>query len=110
MKLTLSQQRRIRDRVIAIAERLGRAAGDRAVDEETCSRVGLLGRYEYENLGLADSEPEFAQRLHATLERIDPAGSRFSREVEQDAWRAWMYARNERVKALCPRAREYGDE
>ncbi len=108
--MNYQQQKRFRDKVVAIAERLGRAAGDRAVDEETCSGVGLMGRYEIENLGRADAEAQFAQRLYATLERVDPAGSRFSREVMDEAWRSWVYARNARVKALCPRAREYGEE
>lgn len=110
MRLTPSQERRLRDRAVSIAQRLGREAGERHVAEEGCAGIGLMGRYEYENLGLADMEPQFAQRLHATLERVAAYGSRFSRELEQEAWRAWMYERNARVKALCPRAREYGSE
>ena len=105
-----SQQQRLRTKVLTIAERLGREAGERNVREEGCPGVGLMGRYEYENLGLADFEPEFARRLYVTLERVDPSGSRFSAEVTQAAWSAWLYARNARVKALCPRAREYGSE
>jgi hypothetical protein len=104
------QQQRFEKRVVQIAERLGRAAGDRVVDEETCGSVGLLGSYEEENFGLADFESDFAFRLHEALERIDFPPSRFRREVEAAVWRTWVGARNDRVKALCPRAREYGSE
>ena len=104
------QQQRFEKRVVQIAERLGRAAGDRAVNEETCGSVGLLGSYEEENFGLADFESDFAYRLHEALERIDFPPSRFRREVEAAVWRTWVGARNDRVKALCPRAREYGSE
>jgi hypothetical protein len=104
------QQQRFEKRVVQIAERLGRAAGDRAVNEETCGSVGLLGSYEEENFGLADFESDFAYRLYEALERIDFPPSRFRREVEAAVWRTWVGARNDRVKALCPRAREYGSE
>ena len=104
------QQQRFEKRVVQIAERLGRAAGDRAVNEETCGDVGLMGSYEEENFGLADFESDFASRLHEALERIDFPPSRFRREVEAAVWRTWVGARNDRVKALCPRAREYGSE
>jgi hypothetical protein len=104
------QQQRFEKRVVQIAERLGRAAGDRAVNEETCGSVGLLGSYEEENFGLSDFESDFAYRLYEALERIDFPPSRFRREVEAAVWRTWVGARNDRVKALCPRAREYGSE
>jgi len=108
--MNYQQQQRFLARVVAIAERLGRAAGDRVVDEETCANVGLLGRYEEGNLGLEDFESDFAFRLYEALERIDFPPSRFRREVTAAAWRAWVGARNDRVRALCPRAREYGSE
>jgi len=110
MNLTFAQQRKLRSKAVSIAERLGRAAGDAVVRDEGCPGVGLMGRYEYENLGLPDLEPEFSQRLSATLERVSSADPRFSAELEQEVWRVWIYARNKRVKELCPRAREYGDE
>jgi hypothetical protein len=108
------QQRRFEKRVVQIAERLGREAGDRVVDEETCGDVGLLGSYEEENFGLSDFESDFAYRLREALERLKYSSYseelRFTREVEAAAWRTWVGARNDRVKALCPRAREYGSE
>lgn len=110
MAMNWQQQQRFERRVVQIAERLGRAAGDRVVDEETCGNVGLMGRYEEENFGLADFESDFAFRLYEALERIDFPPSRFRREVEAAVWRTWVAARNDRVKALCPRAREYGSE
>lgn len=105
----MSWQQRFESRVMAIAERLGRESGDREVDEETCGEVGLMGRYEIQNLGLADFESEFVSRLHATLDRLE-VSDQFRGEVEQGAWRAWVAARNDRVRALCPKAREYGSE
>lgn len=108
--MNYQQQQRFAKRVVQIAERLGRAAGDRIVDEETCGTVGLLGRYEEENFGLEDFESDFAFRLHEALERADFPPSRFRREVKAAAWRAWVGARNDRVKQLCPKAREYGRE
>lgn len=108
------QQQRFEKRVVQIAERLGRAAGDRAVDDEKCGDVGLLGSYEEENFGLSDFESDFAYRLREALERLKYSSYseelRFTREVEAAVWRTWVMARNDRVKALCPRAREYGSE
>ena len=110
MAMNYQQQQRFQKRVVAIAERLGRAAGDRAVDDETCGNVGLMGSYEEENFGLSDFESDFAYRLHEALERIDFPPSRFRREVMDAAWRTWVGARNARVRALCPRAQVYGSE
>lgn len=112
--MNYQQQQRFEKRVVQIAERLGRAAGDRAVDDEKCGDVGLMGSYEEENFGLADFESDFASRLREALERLKYSSYseelRFTREVEAAAWRTWVGARNDRVKALCPRAREYGSE
>jgi hypothetical protein len=110
MAMNYQQQQRFQKRVVAIAERLGRAAGDRTVDDETCGNVGLMGSYEEENFGLADFESDFAARLYNALERIDFPPSRFRREVMDSAWGTWVGARNARVKALCPRAQVYGSE
>lgn len=103
------QRNRFEQRVLNIAERLGRMAGEVQVREESCDEIGLMGLYEIENLGLADFEEKFAYRLRVALERLDVT-DRFRGEVEQGAWRAWVYARNDRVLELCPRARVYGDE
>jgi hypothetical protein len=114
MAMNYQQQQRFQKRVVAIAERLGRAAGDRAVDDETCGNVGLMGSYEEENFGLSDFESDFAARLYNALERIEFGSytdeQRFRREVMDAAWGTWVGARNARVRALCPRAQVYGSE
>lgn len=107
--LTNQQRSRLERKVLTIAERLGREAGATQVREESCKSVGIMGRYEIENLGLADFEGKFASRLRRSLERLNVT-DRFRGEVEQGAWRAWVYARNERVLEACPRARVYGDD
>lgn len=111
--MTNEQRRRFLANVVQHATRLGMEAGVRQVREEGCENIGLMGRYERENLGLADFEGAFVQRLARALERLgDPSAElyRYSAEVHEEAWSAWIYARNEGVRRLCPGAREYGSE
>lgn len=105
----LPRDEKITRAAVNSAKRLGRAAADELVRDETCSTVGLMGDYERRHFGLGDFEESFATRLSRTLERAR-LDHRTSAAVETSAWRAWVAARNARVLELCPRAREYGDD
>jgi len=103
------QRNRIERAAVEIAKRLGRAAGDSVVDDESCEGVGLMGRYEREHFGLGDFEEEFVARLWRTVER-GGGTVRDLDEIQRECWLAWIAARNARVRELCPRAKEYGSE
>lgn len=103
-----AQWNRIERVAVEIAKRLGTAAGDSFVEEESCDseRIGLMGSYERRHFGLTDFEEEFTARLWRTVERAGGTVRDFD-EILKECWYAWVSARNARVLELCPKAREY---
>lgn len=108
-EMNYGQRAKIEAAAVAIARKLGRAAGDEDVRSTGCESIGLMGSYELSHFGLADFEAEFVQRLGVTLERLN-ADRRTAAEIKDSAWRSWVAARNARVRERCPRAKVYGSD
>lgn len=107
--MNYGQRAKVEAAAVTIAKKLGRKAGDDIVAVEGCASVGLMGSYELQHFSLADFEEEFVQRLGVSLERLR-ADQRTAAEIKDSAWRAWVAARNGRVRELCPRAKIYGSD